>query len=81
METIFFAVLLAGRLLVLLFILLFPLFFIASWFYPKGEDGHYLLEKWIPLETSTLKKVFRRLGWLGLALAVILLLWSSVILD
>jgi hypothetical protein len=81
METILSVVLLGGKLLILLFVLLSPVFFFASWFYPKEEDGHYRLEKWIPLETSTLKKTFRRLGWIGLSLAVILLLWSSVIID
>jgi len=81
MQIILSVVFLAGKLLILLFVLLSPVFFFASWFYPKKEDGHYRLEKWIPLETSTLKKIFRRLGWIGLSLAVILLLWSSVIID
>ena len=59
--------------------LLSPISLCASWFYPKAEDGHYRLEKWVPLETETIKKIFRWIGWGGLVLGFPLMLWFNVV--
>ena len=61
--------------------LLSPIFLCASWFYPKAEDGHYRLEKWVPLETETLRKIFRRVGYVGLVLGFGVLLWGTIRID
>ncbi len=70
-----------GMALGLVLILLCPVFLSASRFYPKNEDGHYLLERWMPVETKTLKKVFRRLGWGCLVVGLLFVSWFSVIFD
>ena len=58
-----------------------PVFLCASWFYPKAEDGHYRLEKWVPLETETLRKIFRRVGYVGLVVGFGILLWGPIRID
>lgn len=71
----------AGQLIGLILFFLSLILLFASWFYPKAEDGQYLVEKWIHLETQTLKKIFRRAGWSCLGVGFYLLSWFGVVID
>ena len=61
-----------GMVLSLFLVFLCPVFLAAASFYPKGKDGHYRLEEWTDLETETLRKAFRRIGWGCLVVGLLL---------
>ena len=69
-----------GLLIGLGLVCLSALLFSASLFYPKGNDGHYRLERRVSLDTQDLKKLFRQLGWESLVLGLILIMWFSVLI-
>jgi hypothetical protein len=70
-----------GPLIGLALFLLGPVFLAASCFYPKSDDGHYRLERWVRLGTERLRRYFRRAGWACLILGLLSFFSFSLIID